>query len=76
MPLYEYQCEACGTKFDMRRSIQASDDPAQCPNCTSNQSKRQVSLFISFTKGAAGSESSGGGCGCGGACSCGGHHLN
>ncbi len=76
MPLYEYQCAECGTKFEVRRNMRASDDPAQCPNCASSQSKRQVSLFMAFTKGAEGSESIGGGCGCGGACSCGGHHLN
>jgi putative FmdB family regulatory protein len=76
MPLYEYRCEDCGHKFELRRPIQASDDPAECPNCASSESERQVSLFISFSKGGANTESLGGGCGCGGACSCGGHSLN
>lgn len=76
MPLYEYQCDNCGEKFEMRRPIPASDEPAPCPNCESEDSRRQVSLFMSFVKGAERGQSTGGGCGCGGACSCGGHHLN
>jgi putative FmdB family regulatory protein len=76
MPLYEYQCDNCGEKFEVRRPIRASDDPAACPNCESNDSRRQVSLFMTFVKGAEGTQSMGGGCGCGGACSCGGSHLN
>ncbi len=76
MPLYEYRCENCGTKFELRRPISAGDDPAPCPECANINSKRQVSMFMSFTKGAEGTQSVGGGCGCGGACACGGHHLN
>ena len=76
MPLYEYQCDTCGEKFEVRRPIQASDDPAPCPNCESFDSKRQVSQFMAFVKGAEGTQSAGGGCECGGACSCGGQHLN
>jgi putative FmdB family regulatory protein len=76
MPLYEYECDNCGEKFEMRRPISAIDDPAPCPNCESGESKRQVSRFLAFVKGAEGEDSIGGGCGCGGACSCGGHNLN
>ncbi len=75
MPLYEYRCEECGEQFELRRSMQASDDPAACPQCAGEHTKRQISLFISVNKGSQ-AASSGGGCGCGGACSCGGHHLN
>jgi putative FmdB family regulatory protein len=74
MPLYEYQCDNCGEKFEVRRPIHASDEPAPCPNCESTDAKRQVSLFMSFVKGADAMPSTE--CGCGGACSCGGHHLN
>lgn len=76
MPLYEYQCENCGEEFELRRPIAASDEPAPCPNCSSPESKRQVSLFMAFVKGPESSQALGGGCGCGGACSCGGSHLN
>ena len=32
MPLYEYQCEECGMRFERRQQI--SDDPIRtCPEC-------------------------------------------
>jgi putative FmdB family regulatory protein len=32
MPLYTYQCEACGVRFDARQKF--SDDPiTECPEC-------------------------------------------
>jgi putative FmdB family regulatory protein len=76
MPFYEYQCDNCGEKFELRRAIHAGDDPAPCPRCESLDSKRQVSLFMSFVKGPDATQAAGSGCGCGGTCSCGGHHLN
>ncbi len=76
MPRYDYECDDCGYKFELRRPIHASDEPAPCPNCESTNAKRQISLFVAFSRGAHGSESVGGGCSCGGMCSCGGHDLN
>lgn len=74
MALYEYHCENCETDFELRRPIRESDAAAECPNCTSDQVSRRVSLFISFTKGQDSPQM--GGCGCGGQCSCGNHSLN
>jgi putative FmdB family regulatory protein len=32
MPLYEYQCEACGVRFERRQNM--SDEPIKtCPEC-------------------------------------------
>jgi len=32
MPLYEYECESCGVRFERRQHI--SDDPVEtCPEC-------------------------------------------
>lgn len=32
MPLYEYQCTACGNQFELRQKF--SDEPArECPQC-------------------------------------------
>ncbi|BDV42241.1 hypothetical protein GURASL_11640 [Geotalea uraniireducens] len=32
MPLYEYQCEKCGNRFELRQKF--SDEPAkECPAC-------------------------------------------
>jgi len=38
MPIYEYECENCGTHFDKLQSIQ--DDPVrQCPECSGSVHK-------------------------------------
>jgi putative FmdB family regulatory protein len=32
MPVYEYECNACGDRFELRRKF--SDDPVkECPKC-------------------------------------------
>lgn len=33
MPLYEYECENCGTRFERLQSIQA-EPVRQCPECS------------------------------------------
>ena len=76
MPLYEYHCDNCDETFELRRPMHASDDAAECPRCANQNVKRQISLFMAFTKSDSASQSLGGGCGCGGACACGGHHMN
>lgn len=42
MPLYEYQCEACGERCEI---LQKVDDPlaTHCPNCEADSLKRVVS---------------------------------
>lgn len=42
MPIYEYQCEACGHAFDVRQKM--SDNPIKtCPECNKDEAKRLVS---------------------------------
>src|SRR5690349_6487174 len=39
MPLYEYECEACGRRFELIRKF--SDPPLEsCPNCQSGPVRR------------------------------------
>ncbi|MFC1940740.1 FmdB family zinc ribbon protein [Chloroflexota bacterium] len=33
MPIYEYECPACGEKFELRRGIIDSDEEVKCPRC-------------------------------------------
>ena len=42
MPIYEYQCEQCGTRFE---EIQQMSDPnvEQCPNCGKGPVRRLLS---------------------------------
>jgi putative FmdB family regulatory protein len=32
MPLYEFRCPECGTRYELLRRIREMDDPATCPN--------------------------------------------
>ena len=83
MPVYEYYCSHCHTKFDALRSMQQADAPIACESCESERTARVLSVFFATSGGASasgqpiysrGESSGGGGCGCGGACSCGHSH--
>lgn len=72
MPIYEYQCEACGEEFE--ELVGAAADSPACPNCGSDKTGKLMSCCRhrgAAPTGAYGaSSSSGGGCaGCsGGSC--------
>jgi len=53
MPLYEYYCSQCETKFELLRPMSRSDDPAACPN-GHNGAQRVLSVFSAVSKGAGG----------------------
>jgi putative FmdB family regulatory protein len=42
MPIYEFQCAACGHRFDRLQKL-SDPDPAQCPDCGAPQVQRQIS---------------------------------
>jgi putative FmdB family regulatory protein len=69
MPVYEYYCRTCETKFEKLQPIKASADPAMCPSGHEG-ALRTLSLIASMGN----SDEpflGGGGCACGGNCSCG-----
>ncbi|HEY8492173.1 MAG TPA: zinc ribbon domain-containing protein [Dehalococcoidia bacterium] len=69
MPLYEYYCRTCGTKFELLRPMSRAEEPAACPQGHPG-AERTVSLFAAVTRGGT-PEPAGGGCACGGAgCAC------
>lgn len=45
MPIYEYECEACGDKFELIRSMSDRDDGIECPKCGNCGVKRVFSVF-------------------------------
>ena len=53
MPLYEYTCGTCLNRFEKLRSFSQMDDPTPCPDCGS-ESRRQLSVFMSFSTDANG----------------------
>lgn len=74
MPLYEYYCAECQTKFDARRPMSEADAVIECKQCQSPRTNRVISLFAAIgsstkSNGQAMTESFGGGC-CGGSCGC------
>lgn len=75
MPLYEYYCPKCQSKYELLRSMSNSDDAATCPKGHAGGA-RTLSMFASVSRGAGGdfepASGGGGGCGCGGGgCGCG-----
>jgi putative FmdB family regulatory protein len=77
MPVYEYFCSNCRTKFDALRPMSEADVAIKCENCDSPRTGRVLSMFFAQTGGSSGPSEfggGGGGCGCGGACSCGHSH--
>jgi putative FmdB family regulatory protein len=51
MPIYEYRCQDCGTKFEklVRRS---SDVPGiECPSCGQKRLERELSTFSAHASG-------------------------
>ncbi len=75
MPLYEYYCSDCKSRFELLVSHQHADDVV-CMKCRSEKVRRLLSVFALASNG---SEEgafddmgpSGGTCGCGGgACGC------
>ncbi|HSI32546.1 MAG: zinc ribbon domain-containing protein [Phycisphaerae bacterium] len=71
MPIYEYQCGACGEKFDkLVRTMSAADEPKTgCPKCGSAKTARALSVFAVGAEGAGkpSAPTAGPGCGrCGG----------
>ena len=68
MPLYEYCCAGCGTKFEKLRPMSKADAPVVCAQCGSTETSRAISLFSAMSKGSNGGSQaiSGAGSGCAG----------
>jgi putative FmdB family regulatory protein len=67
MPIFEYSCDDCGTKFEklVRRSNEA--DAVRCPSCGDDHLTTQYSTFAAQTNGTKKDSQPVGGCG-GGMC--------
>ncbi len=53
MPIYEYSCHQCTSKFEVMRPFSQSSVPAPCPTCKSS-AERIPSTFACFTTSAGG----------------------
>jgi putative FmdB family regulatory protein len=74
MPVYEYYCRTCQSKFELLRPMKQATSTASCPS-GHDGAARTVSVFaaIGHDEFGEGLPMAGGGCACGGACACGGH---
>ena len=56
MPIYEYKCQDCGTKFEklLRRSSEAAE--LDCPSCGQKHLTQEFSTFAAHANGAGGEE--------------------
>ena len=49
MPIYEYICEKCGSKFELLKKNSSSDGD-KCPDCGSDKVIKQLSVFSAVVK--------------------------
>jgi putative FmdB family regulatory protein len=74
MPVYEYFCPKCTSKYELLRPMNRSDEPGTCPKGHGGGA-RTIAAFAPVMRAEGGeyaAPSSGGGCACGGgACGCG-----
>ncbi len=53
MPIYEYFCLKCESKFELLRPISQAGEAAPCPNCHI-QAERALSMFACRSRDASG----------------------
>jgi putative FmdB family regulatory protein len=51
VPLYEYQCQACGRRIEVLQRMGAGADGLSCPVCGSDRLDRSLSTFASTGAG-------------------------
>ena len=49
MPIYEYDCENCGHRFE--KLLKRTDEPVACPKCGADRVAKRFSTFSASTKG-------------------------
>lgn len=61
MPTYEYYCQDCEKKFDVKASMHEREKglKVKCPNCGSNKTIQILSNFFTFSKGSSSNLGSG-----------------
>ena len=56
MPIYEYRCEDCGTKFEKLVRRQAEELALECPSCGQKHLKQELSTFAAHSGNSRASE--------------------
>jgi len=63
MPLYEYVCSKCKSRFELLRRMNQADEEALCPNCNS-RAEKVLSSFACLSRDESGISSPVGGSSC------------
>jgi putative FmdB family regulatory protein len=73
MPIYEYICQDCKTRFEVLRPMKDADAPMNCKECESYHTSRAITVFFAQSGGrvVAGNSSGCGSCTGGSCASCG-----
>jgi len=50
MPIYEYHCLDCETRFELRRSFSEADIPTECTQCHGQHTQRAISNFFAISR--------------------------
>lgn len=63
MPIYEYRCQNCDTKFEKLRPMREAEAPTDCPRCGKVVAKKELSVCcMSVAGGGGGGDAMQGGC--------------
>jgi putative FmdB family regulatory protein len=65
MPIYEYVCSGCNSKFELLRPMSRANEEASCPQCQ-QKAERVLSTFACFSTDESGMPSAVGGNPCAG----------
>jgi putative FmdB family regulatory protein len=60
MPIFEYLCEDCGTRFE--KLVRRDSDEVLCPGCDSRHLNQQLSTFAAHANGSPQAAPMPGGC--------------
>ncbi len=44
MPIYDYRCEECKTKYDVLHKVREQEEDIVCPSCGSKHAKKLMSI--------------------------------
>jgi len=62
MPIYEFECQACRTRFEKLCGMSAGAGDVVCPECRGGDVRKLISSFYSRSSSSDGSTSSSSGC--------------
>jgi putative FmdB family regulatory protein len=63
MPIFEYKCKQCNTKFEILHKSSLNQEEVSCPKCNSKENKKLLSSFSATGFSSSSSSCESGSCG-------------